>query len=100
MEDVLNSKTFIKTLESFKETYPEILIDLVEDNYSAVEENQYLPSAWAFRFSAASPQKKKIMSFFDVNPTIKSEFAHLYIQNIVSKDDLPWIEQIKSFFRT
>ena len=100
LEDVLNSKTFINTLESFKEIYPEILIDLVEDNYSKIEDNQYLPSAWAFRLSPVSPQRKKIMSFFDVTPTIKSDFANVYIKNISSNDDLPWIQEIKDFFQS
>lgn len=99
LEDVLNSKTFIKTLESFKSEYPEILQDLSEENYALSEEHIYLPSAWAFRLSAASPQRRKIMSIFDATPTIKSEFASRYIENVENaENDLPWVEGIKKFF--
>lgn len=99
LEDVLNSDTFIKTLESFKSEYPEILNDLIEENYAPLEENIYLPSAWAFRLSTASPQRRKIMSIFDSSPTIKSEFASRYIENIQNiENDLPWIDEIKKFF--
>ena len=99
LEDVLNSKTFIKTLESFKSQYPDLLSDLVEENYAQLEDNIHLPSAWAFRLSAASPQRKRIMSFFDETPTIKSNFANQYIKNIENiENDLPWVNEIKNFF--
>lgn len=98
LEDVLNSKTFIKTLESFKSQYSEILEDLLEENYAPLEENVYLPSAWAFRLSTASPKRKKIMSFFNITTTIKSDFALRYIENIENlENELPWIDEIKKF---
>lgn len=100
LEDTLNSKTFIKTLECFKPQYPEILEDLSEDNYAHLEENVYLPSAWAFRLSTASPQRKKIMSFFNATTTIKSDFATEYLRHIENDNDLPWINEIKEFFTT
>lgn len=99
LEDVLNSKTFIKTLESFKSEYSEILKDLSEENYAPSDKDIYLPSAWAFRLSAASPQRRKILSIFDASPTIKSEFAFRYIKNIENiENDLPWVDGIKKFF--
>ncbi|MEO4209359.1 AAA family ATPase [Acinetobacter pittii] len=99
LEDVLNSETFIKTLESFKDKYPDVLEDLIEDNYSSLEENTFTPSAWAFRFSSASPQRKKIFSIFNITEKIKSEFAYRYIDNVENENDLPWIEEIKKFFK-
>jgi hypothetical protein len=33
-------------------------------------------------------------------PTIKSDFANVYIKNISSNDDLPWIQEIKDFFQS
>ncbi|MFX2143839.1 AAA family ATPase [Acinetobacter baumannii] len=98
LEDVLNSKTFIKTLESFKDKYPDVLEDLIEDNYSSLEESTFTPSAWAFRFSSASPQRKKIFSVFNITGKIKSEFAYKYLENVEDENDLPWVEEIKKFF--
>lgn len=99
LEDVLNSKTFIKTLESFKDKHPDVLEDLIEDNYSPLEENTFTPSAWAFRFSSASSQRKKIFSIFNITEKIKNEFAYKYLENVENENDLPWIEEIKKFFK-
>lgn len=98
LEDVLNSKTFIKTLESYKEQYPKILNDLIEENYEKLEEGIYLPSAWAFRFSPVSVQRKKIISIFDVTDTFKSDFAYRYLQNLDNENELPWVNEIREFF--
>ncbi|ENU29515.1 hypothetical protein F991_02562 [Acinetobacter sp. CIP-A165] len=96
LENVLNAKTFIKTLENFKDNYPDELVDLIPENYAKFESGKFLPSQWALRLTPI--ESKKIWSFFDLTPTIKNEFAYQYLKNIENDNDLPWIDEIKKFF--
>jgi len=98
LEDVLNSKTYLKTLESFKEQYSDILDDLTPDIYDSESENGYHPSSWALDINRASRKFKKIKSFFDINPEIKTDFAKRYVSNVEDDNDLPWIKEIARFF--
>lgn len=96
LENVLNSHTFIETLKLFQANYSKELEDLVEDNYGKFNDKTFTPAYWAFRLNPV--ESKKLWSFFDVSPTIKSDFAHKYIENVKNEDELPWMQEIKSFF--
>ncbi|WP_171263317.1 AAA family ATPase [Acinetobacter sp. ANC 4648] len=96
LEDVLNAKTFVKTLEQFKDDFPKELKLLEPDIYEVFEENEFLPSAWAF--SLSPPNRIKLMKFFDTNKgEMKVQFAKKYIQNVDDINELPWINDIKKF---
>lgn len=95
LEHVLNSYTFIETLKYFQPLYPDELTDLVESNYGSFTDKSFTPATWAFRLNPK--ESKNLWSFFDVSPTIKSDFAQKYLENVKDKNDLPWIQEIKSF---
>ncbi len=97
LEDVLNAETFLKVLEQMKEENPELeeLIDV----HKRVElvENIFYPSALCLRLSI--PEKRRLKSFFGKNNNhMKVEFALNYITAVDNKNEIPWINEIRSFF--
>lgn len=92
IEDALNGKLFYETLLTFKETYPELL-DFVNEDEVKLE----IPSYFAMDLNITN--NEKLTNFFD-SDNVKFDFAKKYIAlSQAGTFEVPnWINEIKTFF--
>ncbi|GEM_PF-280797 len=98
LEDVLNAETFLEVLGKMKEEHIEI-VDLIEDfKKVSFTEGSFYPSALCLTLSI--PEKRILKNFFGKNNNhMKVIFAEEYIKAAKNKEEIPWINEIRDFFK-
>ena len=97
LEDVLNAKTFLKVLEDKRGEHPELEGLLSEHKRVPLQENQFYPSGLCLTLSI--PEKRILKEFFGKNNnSMKVEFAEDYIREVISVEEIDWVNEIREFF--
>jgi len=99
LEDVLNGATFIDTLEDLRKEYPELDKIISESNRVDMAQHKYYPSSLSLKLSV--PENRELKNFFKKHSNhMKVIFALKYLQNVKNKEEIPWVNEIRSFFNT
>lgn len=99
LEDALNAETFLKVLDQKVEQYPELTSLIDQGKRVETTQGNFYPSGLCLTLSV--PEKKILRTFFGKNNNhMKVDFAEQYIQNIDNINEIPWINEIRSFFTT
>ena len=97
LEDVLNAKTFLKVLEDKRGEHPALEGLLSEHKRVPLQENQFYPSGLCLTLSI--PEKRILKEFFGKNNnSMKVEFAEDYIREVISVEEIDWVNEIREFF--